>query len=45
MLWRLLVFPVAIGTVAHPARWAMIALAGGSAPALYARQPHRDAGR
>ncbi len=32
MSWRLLAFPIAIGMVAHAARWALISLAGGSAP-------------
>jgi uncharacterized membrane protein YjjP (DUF1212 family) len=32
MPWRLLAFPIAAGTVAHAARWALISLAGGSAP-------------
>ena len=32
MPWRLLAFPIAIGMVAHAARWALISLAGGSAP-------------
>jgi uncharacterized membrane protein YjjP (DUF1212 family) len=32
MPWRLLAFPAAIGMVAHAARWALISLAGGSAP-------------
>jgi uncharacterized membrane protein YjjP (DUF1212 family) len=32
MPWRLLASPIAIGMVAHPARWALISLAGGSAP-------------
>jgi uncharacterized membrane protein YjjP (DUF1212 family) len=33
MPWRLLAFPIAVGMVAHAARWALISLAGGSAPA------------
>jgi uncharacterized membrane protein YjjP (DUF1212 family) len=32
MPWRLLVFPIAIGMLAHAARWALISIAGGSAP-------------
>jgi uncharacterized membrane protein YjjB (DUF3815 family) len=32
MPWRLLAFPTAIGMLAHAARWALISLAGGSAP-------------
>src|SRR5882724_4213075 len=32
MPWRLLAFPIAVGMVAHAARWALISLAGGSAP-------------
>jgi len=32
MPWRLLAFPIALGMVAHAARWALIALAGGNAP-------------
>jgi uncharacterized membrane protein YjjP (DUF1212 family) len=32
MPWRLLAFPIAIGMVAHAARWALISIAGGSAP-------------
>ena len=32
MPWRLLAFPIAIGMLAHAARWAVIAVAGGSAP-------------
>lgn len=32
MPWRLLAFPIAIGMVAHAARWALISLAEGSAP-------------
>jgi len=32
MPWRLLAFPAAIGMLAHAARWALISLAGGSAP-------------
>ena len=32
MPWRLLAFPIAAGMVAHAARWALISLAGGSAP-------------
>jgi uncharacterized membrane protein YjjP (DUF1212 family) len=32
MPWRLLAFPIAIGMLAHAARWALIAVAGGSAP-------------
>ncbi len=32
MPWRLLVFPIAIGMLAHAARWALISVAGGSAP-------------
>jgi uncharacterized membrane protein YjjP (DUF1212 family) len=31
MPWRLLAFPIAVGMVAHAARWALIAVAGGSA--------------
>ncbi len=33
MPWRLLALPIAVGMVAHAARWALISLAGGSAPA------------
>jgi uncharacterized membrane protein YjjP (DUF1212 family) len=33
MPWRLLAFPIAVGMLAHAARWALISLAGGSAPA------------
>jgi uncharacterized membrane protein YjjP (DUF1212 family) len=32
MPWRLLAFPIAIGMVAHAARWALISFAAGSAP-------------
>jgi uncharacterized membrane protein YjjP (DUF1212 family) len=32
MPWRLLAFPIATGMLAHAARWALISLAGGSAP-------------
>jgi uncharacterized membrane protein YjjP (DUF1212 family) len=32
MPWRLLAFPIAVGMVAHAARWALISLAGASAP-------------
>jgi uncharacterized membrane protein YjjB (DUF3815 family) len=32
MPWRLLAFPIAVGMLAHAARWALIVLAGGSAP-------------
>jgi uncharacterized membrane protein YjjP (DUF1212 family) len=32
MPWRLLAFPAAIGMLAHAARWALISVAGGSAP-------------
>lgn len=32
MPWRLLAFPIAVGVLAHTARWALISLAGGSAP-------------
>ncbi|WP_426412409.1 threonine/serine ThrE exporter family protein [Bradyrhizobium ganzhouense] len=32
MPWRLLPFPIAVGMLAHAARWALISLAGGSAP-------------
>jgi uncharacterized membrane protein YjjP (DUF1212 family) len=32
MPWRLLAFPIAIGMLAHAARWAVISVAGGSAP-------------
>jgi uncharacterized membrane protein YjjP (DUF1212 family) len=32
MPWRLLAFPIAVGMVAHAASWALISLAGGSAP-------------
>jgi uncharacterized membrane protein YjjP (DUF1212 family) len=32
MPWRLLAFPIAIGMLAHAARWALISVAGGSAP-------------
>jgi uncharacterized membrane protein YjjP (DUF1212 family) len=32
MPWRLLAFPIAIGMVAHAARWVLISLTGGSAP-------------
>jgi uncharacterized membrane protein YjjP (DUF1212 family) len=32
MPWRLLAFPTVIGMLAHAARWALISLAGGSAP-------------
>lgn len=33
MPWRLLAFPIAIGMLAHAARWALISVAGSSAPA------------
>jgi len=33
MPWRLLPFPIAVGMLAHAARWALISVAGGSAPA------------
>src|SRR6201999_2939418 len=33
MPWRLLAFPIAAGMLAHAARWALIAIAGQSAPA------------
>jgi uncharacterized membrane protein YjjP (DUF1212 family) len=33
MPWRLLALPIAVGMAAHAARWALISLAGGSAPA------------
>lgn len=33
MPWRLLALPIALGMLAHAARWALISLAGGSAPA------------
>ncbi|WWE90688.1 threonine/serine exporter family protein [Bradyrhizobium sp. 6(2017)] len=33
MPWRLLPFPIAVGMLAHAARWAVISVAGGSAPA------------
>jgi uncharacterized membrane protein YjjP (DUF1212 family) len=32
MPWRLLAFPIAVGMLAHAARWALISFAGGSAP-------------
>nr|WP_187435290.1 threonine/serine exporter family protein [Bradyrhizobium cytisi] len=32
MPWRLLAFPIAVGMVAHAARWALISNAGASAP-------------
>jgi uncharacterized membrane protein YjjB (DUF3815 family) len=32
MPWRLLAFPIAAGMLAHAARWALISVAGGSAP-------------
>jgi uncharacterized membrane protein YjjB (DUF3815 family) len=32
MPWRLLAFPIAIGMLAHAARWALISVAGGSTP-------------
>jgi uncharacterized membrane protein YjjP (DUF1212 family) len=32
MPWRLLAFPIATGMLAHAARWALISIAGGSAP-------------
>jgi uncharacterized membrane protein YjjP (DUF1212 family) len=32
MPWRLLAFPIAVGMLAHAARWALISIAGGSAP-------------
>ena len=32
MPWRLLAFPIAVGMLAHAARWALISVAGGSAP-------------
>jgi uncharacterized membrane protein YjjP (DUF1212 family) len=32
MPWRLLAFPIAVGMLAHAARWAVISVAGGSAP-------------
>jgi uncharacterized membrane protein YjjP (DUF1212 family) len=32
MPWRLLAFPIAVGMLAHAARWALIFVAGGSAP-------------
>jgi uncharacterized membrane protein YjjP (DUF1212 family) len=32
MPWRLLAFPIAVGMLAHMARWALISLAGGSVP-------------
>jgi len=32
MSWRLLAFPIAVGMLAHAARWALISVAGGSAP-------------
>ena len=32
MPWRLLAFPIATGMLAHAARWALISVAGGSAP-------------
>ncbi len=32
MPWRLLAFPIAVGMLAHAARWALISTAGGSAP-------------
>ena len=32
MPWRLLPFPIAVGMLAHAARWALISVAGGSAP-------------
>jgi uncharacterized membrane protein YjjP (DUF1212 family) len=31
MPWRLLAFPIAVGMLAHAARWALISVAGGSA--------------
>jgi uncharacterized membrane protein YjjB (DUF3815 family) len=33
MPWRLLTFPIAVGMLAHAARWALISVAGGNAPA------------
>jgi uncharacterized membrane protein YjjB (DUF3815 family) len=32
MPWRLLALPIAAGMLAHAARWALIAVAGGNAP-------------
>jgi uncharacterized membrane protein YjjP (DUF1212 family) len=32
MPWRLLAFPIAVGMVAHAARWALISVAGASVP-------------
>jgi uncharacterized membrane protein YjjP (DUF1212 family) len=32
MPWRLLAFPIAVGMIGHAARWALISVAGGSAP-------------
>jgi len=32
MPWRLLALPITVGMVAHAARWALISVAGGSAP-------------
>jgi uncharacterized membrane protein YjjB (DUF3815 family) len=32
MSWRLLTFPITAGMLAHAARWALISVAGGSAP-------------
>jgi uncharacterized membrane protein YjjP (DUF1212 family) len=32
MPWRLLAFPIAVGMLAHAARWALISVAGGGAP-------------
>jgi uncharacterized membrane protein YjjP (DUF1212 family) len=36
MPWRLLAFPIALGMLAHAARWALISLAGGPTGALVA---------
>jgi hypothetical protein len=50
MPWRLLAFPIAAGMLLHAARWALISVAGGSAPTgtlvacMLVRIP-RDAGR
>jgi hypothetical protein len=32
MPWHLLAFPIAVGMLAHAARWAVISVAGGSTP-------------
>jgi hypothetical protein len=50
MPWRLLAFPIAAGMLVHAARWALISVAGGSAPtgtlvACMLVSIPRDAGR